>query len=244
MTVRAQALWAVGHRVVSLAMGEPDFATPAHAIEAAHRAVRAGNTHYPPQDGTPALKEAIRHQFARDNRLDDALDQIKMANGGKQINANAFLATLDPGVEVVIPAPYWTSYAGQAKFAGGVPRFVVCPQNKGFRLRAEDLAAAITQRTKWVVLNCPNNSSGAAPGEADLCAIAEVLPRYPHLRVLSDDIYEHLIYDVFRLLFRLDLKAMLALGALADKAGRAQHARPPIGLSDGPNFVSLESLPA
>lgn len=198
MTVRARALRAAGHRVISLAIGEPDFDTPPHAIEAAHRAALAGDTHYPPQDGTPALKEAIRRKFARDNGLDYALDEIMVANGGKQIIANAFLATLDPGDEVVIPAPYWISYADQAKFAGGVPRFVACPQNNGFRLRAEDLAAAITPRTKWVVLNSPNNPSGAALGEEDLRAIAEVIRRHPHLWVLSDDIYEHLIYDGFR----------------------------------------------
>ena len=198
MTMRARALRAAGHRVISLAIGEPDFDTPAHAIEAAYRAALAGDTHYPPQDGTPALKEAIQRKFARDNGLDYALDEIMVANGGKQIIANAFLATLDPGDEVVIPAPYWISYADQAKFAGGVPRFVACPQNNGFRLRAEDLKAAITPRTKWVVLNSPNNPSGAALGEADLRAIAEVLRRYPHLWVLSDDIYEHLIYDGFR----------------------------------------------
>lgn len=198
MTMRARALRAAGHRVISLAIGEPDFDTPAHAIEAARRAALAGDTHYPPQDGTPALKEAIQRKFARDNGLDYALDEIMVANGGKQIIANAFLATLDPGDEVVIPAPYWISYADQAKFAGGVPRFVACPQNNGFRLRAEDLEAAITPRTKWVVLNSPNNPSGAALGEADLRAIAEVLRRHPHLWVLSDDIYEHLIYDGFR----------------------------------------------
>ncbi|WP_114375444.1 pyridoxal phosphate-dependent aminotransferase [Elioraea thermophila] len=198
MTVRARALRAAGHRVISLAIGEPDFDTPAHAIEAAHRAALAGDTHYPPQDGTPALKEAIRRKFARDNGLDYALDEIMVANGGKQIIANAFLATIDPGDEVLIPAPYWISYADQAKFAGGVPRFVACPQNNGFRLRAEDLAAAITPRTKWVVLNSPNNPSGAALGEEDLRAIAEVVRRHPHVWVLSDDIYEHLIYDGFR----------------------------------------------
>ncbi len=198
MTMRARALRAAGHRVIILDIGEPDFDTPAHAIEAAYRAALAGDTHYPPQDGTPALKEAIQRKFARDNGLDYALDEIMVANGGKQIIANAFLATLDPGDEVVIPAPYWISYADQAKFAGGVPRFVACPQNNGFRLRAEDLEAAITPRTKWVVLNSPNNPSGAALGEADLRAIAEVLRRHPHLWVLSDDIYEHLIYDGFR----------------------------------------------
>ncbi|MCS6855452.1 MAG: pyridoxal phosphate-dependent aminotransferase, partial [Elioraea sp.] len=198
MTVRARALRAAGHRVISLAIGEPDFATPPHAVEAAHQAARAGDTHYPPQDGTPALKEAIRRKFARDNGLDYALDEIMVANGGKQIIANAFLATLDAGDEVVIPAPYWISYADQAKFAGGVPRFVACPQNNGFRLRAEDLEAAITPRTKWVVLNSPNNPSGAALGEGELCAIAEVIRRHPDLWVLSDDIYEHLIYDGFR----------------------------------------------
>ncbi|WP_027283509.1 pyridoxal phosphate-dependent aminotransferase [Rubritepida flocculans] len=197
MGMKARELAAKGIRVISLAAGEPDFPTPPHAIEAAHRAALAGDTKYPPQGGTPALKAAIRRKFLRDNGLDYAEDEILVTNGGKQAIFNAFMATLDPGDEVVIPAPYWISYADMAKVAGGVPVTVSCPQNNGFKLRPEDLAAAITPRTKWVLLNFPNNPTGAACSRAEMQAIAEVLLRHPHVWVMTDDMYEHLVYDGF-----------------------------------------------
>jgi aspartate aminotransferase len=197
MTMKGRELAAKGIKVISLASGEPDFASPAHAIEAAHQAALAGDTKYPPQDGTAALKEAVQRKFRRDNRLDYALDEIMVANGGKQCIYNALMATLDPGDEVVIPAPYWISYADMAKVAGGVPVTVSCPQNNGFKLRPEDLEAAITPRTKWVMLNFPNNPTGAACSRAEMTAIAEVLKRHPHVWVMTDDMYEHLVYDGF-----------------------------------------------
>jgi aspartate aminotransferase len=197
MTNKARALRAAGHRVISLAVGEPDFATPPHAIEAAHKAALAGDTHYPPQDGTPALKAAVQRKFRRDNGLDYALDEIMVSNGGKQIIANAFLATIDPGDEIIIPTPYWISYAEQAKLAGGRPVFVACPQNNGFKLRPEDLEAAITPKTKWLVLNSPSNPSGAALSAEELRAIGAVVARHPEMWVLSDDMYEHMVYDGF-----------------------------------------------
>ena len=197
MTTKARALTAAGHTVISLAVGEPDFDTPAHAIEAAHKAALAGDTHYPPQDGTPALKQAVQRKFKRDNGLEYALDEIMVANGGKQIIINAFLATIDEGDEVVIPSPYWISYADQAKLAGGKPVFVPCPQNNGFKLRAEDLEAAITPRTKWLVLNSPNNPSGAALSADEIRQIGAVLERHPQVWVLSDDMYEHMVYGDF-----------------------------------------------
>ncbi|MCX8133564.1 MAG: pyridoxal phosphate-dependent aminotransferase [Roseococcus sp.] len=197
MGMKARELAARGIRVISLAAGEPDFPTPAHAIEAAHQAALAGDTKYPPQGGTPALKAAIRRKFLRDNGLDYAEDEILVTNGGKQAIFNAFMATLDAGDEVVIPAPYWISYADMAKVAGGVPVTVSCPQNNGFKLRPEDLEAAITPRTKWVLLNFPNNPTGAACSRAEMRAIAEVLLRHPHLWVMTDDMYEHLVYDGF-----------------------------------------------
>ncbi|TQF82836.1 pyridoxal phosphate-dependent aminotransferase [Elioraea sp. Yellowstone] len=197
MTNKARALRAAGHRVISLAVGEPDFETPPHAIEAAHKAALAGDTHYPPQDGTAALKAAVQRKFKRDNGLDYALDEIMVSNGGKQIIANAFLATIDEGDEVIIPTPYWISYAEQAKLAGGRPVFVPCPQNNGFKLRAEDLEAAITPKTKWIVLNSPNNPSGAALSGEELRAIGAVVARHPQVWVLSDDMYEHMVYDGF-----------------------------------------------
>jgi aspartate aminotransferase len=197
MTMMGRELAAKGVKVVSLASGEPDFPTPPHAIEAAYRAAREGDTKYPPQDGTRALKEAVQRKFKRDNNLDYTLDEILVTNGGKQSIFNALMATCDPGDEVVIPAPYWISYADMAKVAGGRPVPVSCPQNNGFKLRPEDLDAAITPRTKWVMLNFPNNPTGAACSRAEMQAIAEVLLRHPHVWVMTDDMYEHLVYDGF-----------------------------------------------
>jgi aspartate aminotransferase len=190
-------LAAQGIKVISLAVGEPDFDTPRHAIEAAYKAALAGDTKYPPQDGTKALKEAIQRKFKRENGLDYALDEILVSNGGKQVIMNAMLATCDVGDEVIIPAPFWISYADMAKLAGGVPVTVACPQNNGFRLRPEDLEAAITPKTKWLLLNFPSNPTGAACSRAEMKALAEVLLRHPHVWVLTDDMYEHLLYDDF-----------------------------------------------
>ena len=197
MTMKGRELAAKGIKVISLASGEPDFPTPPHAIEAAYRAAREGDTKYPPQDGTRALKEAVQRKFKRDNNLDYALDEILVTNGGKQSIFNALMATCDPGDEVVIPAPYWISYADMAKVAGGRPVPVSCPQNNGFKLRPEDLDAAITPRTKWVMLNFPNNPTGAACSRAEMQALAAVLLRHPHVWVITDDMYEHLVYDGF-----------------------------------------------
>jgi aspartate aminotransferase len=195
MSTRAREMRAEGHDVISLAIGEPDFPTPPLGIEAAHRAALDGLTKYPPVDGTPELKSAIRRKFQRDQGLDFEANQVMVANGGKQAIFNAFAATLDEGDEVVIPSPYWSSYVLTAEFLGGVAVPVSCPANNGFRLRAEDLDAAITPRTKWVVLNAPNNPTGAAYTAEQLGALAEVLRRHPHVWVFSDEIYEHLRYD-------------------------------------------------
>lgn len=195
MTIKARELRAAGHQVVQLTIGEPDFASPPHAIDAAHRAALAGDTKYPPQDGQPALKAAIRRKFQRDSGLDFAPDQIVVGNGGKQVIFDAYLATLDEGDEVLIPAPYWSAYALMAEVVGAVPATVSCPQNNGFRLRPEDLDAAVTPRTKWLVLNNPCNPTGAAYSAGELRALGEVLLRHPHVWVLSDDMYEHLVYD-------------------------------------------------
>ena len=195
MTAKAREMRAKGVNVISLANGEPDFASPRHAIEAAYQAALAGDTKYPPQGGTPALKAAIARKFKRDNNLDLRADEIIVGNGGKQVIFNAFMATLDPGDEVVIPSPFWVSYADMAKVAGGVPVTVSCPQNNGFKPRPEDIEAAITPKTKWVMLNFPGNPTGAVPSRAELAAIGEVLLRHPHVWVMSDDMYEHLLYD-------------------------------------------------
>src|SRR5579872_2746055 len=194
MTNRARELAAGGARVIQLTIGEPDFATPPHAIEAAHQAALRGETKYPPQDGTKALKAAVQRKFQREHGLDYGLDQIVVGNGGKQVFFDALLATVEAGDEVLIPAPYWSAYALMTHTVGGEPSFVNCPQNNGFRLRPEDLEAAITPRTRWLVLNFPNNPSGAACSAEELAAIAQVMLRHPQVWILSDDMYEHLIY--------------------------------------------------
>ena len=194
---RARALAARGIKVIALTVGEPDFASPPHAIEAAHQAALSGDTKYPAQDGSPALKAAVQRKFKRDNQLDYAMDEIMVGNGGKQIIFNAFMATLNPGDEVVIPTPYWISYADMAKVAGGVPVMVSCPQNNGFKLRPEDLEAAITPHTRWLLLNFPNNPTGAACSRAEMQALADVMLRHPHVWIMTDDMYEHVIYDGF-----------------------------------------------
>ncbi len=197
MGAKARELAAQGHKVISLTTGEPDFDTPAHAIEAAHQAALKGDTKYPPQGGTAAMKAAVIRKFKRDNGLDFTPDEILITNGGKQSIFNALMATVDPGDEVVIPAPYWISYGDMAKVAGGVPVTVSCPQNNGFKLRPEDLEAAITPKTKWVMLNFPNNPTGAACSREEMKALADVLLRHPHVWVMTDDMYEHLVYDGF-----------------------------------------------
>jgi len=197
MSSRARVLKAEGKDVISLAVGEPDFPTPPHAVEAAHQAALAGDTKYPAQDGGVPLKKAIQAKFKRENNLDYALDEICVCNGGKQVLMNALLATVSPGDEVLIPVPYWASYGEMVKLAGGTPTFVSCPQNNGFKLRPEDLEAAITPRTKMLMLNFPNNPTGAACSRDEMQAIADVMLRHPDVWVLTDDMYEHLVFDGF-----------------------------------------------
>ncbi|MBV7520526.1 pyridoxal phosphate-dependent aminotransferase [Ensifer sp. ENS12] len=197
MSQRARDLAANGVKVISLSSGEPDFPTPTNAVEAAHAAALAGDTKYPPLDGTPPLRQAIARKFKRDNNLDYDPSEIVVAGGGKQIIFNAVLATCNPGDEVVIPSPSWISYADIVKFAGAVPVPVDCPQQNGFKLRAEDLEAAITPGTKWLFLNFPNNPTGAACSRAEMKEIAEVMLRHPDVWIMTDDMYEHLIYDDF-----------------------------------------------
>ena len=198
MTARARAMRTRGVEVIALTIGEPDFDSPRHAIEAGYQAALRGDTKYPPQDGTLALKQAIQRKFQRDSGLEFALDEITVSNGGKQVIFNALMATLDDGDEVVIPAPYWGAYPLMVQVVGGVPVAVNCPQNNGFKLRPEDLDAAITPRTKWLILNSPNNPTGAAATRDELAALGEVLLRHPHVWIMSDDMYEHLVFDGFR----------------------------------------------
>ena len=195
MTAKARELADKGVKVVSLSTGEPDFDTPEHIVDAAVRAARGGDTHYPPLDGTRALKEAVRRKFARENRLDYALNEIMVGNGAKQIIFNALMATLAPGDEVIVPVPCYASYADMTRAVGGNPVLLSCAQNNGFRLRPEELEAVITPRTRWVILNMPNNPTGTVYSRADLEAIADVVMRHPHVWVMTDDIYEHLTYS-------------------------------------------------
>ena len=195
MTRKVRELRAQGVKIVGLSSGEPDYASPRHAIQAAYKAALAGDTKYPPQDGVKALKEAVQRKFKRDNNLDYALDEVMVSNGSKQIMYNATMASVNPGDEIVIPSPGWISYADQFKLAGGVPVFVSCPENNQFKLRAADLDAAITPKTKWVVLNFPNNPTGAVCSRAQMRELAQVLLKHPHVLIMADEIYEHLIYD-------------------------------------------------
>jgi aspartate aminotransferase len=197
MTIKARELRAAGKPVITLTTGEPNFASPPHAVEAAHQAALAGDTKYPPQDGTRVLKEAIQRKFKRDSGLDYALDEIAVSNGGKQCIFNAIMATVNPGDEVIIPVPAWVAYSQTTELCEGVPVLVSCSQNNGFKPRAEDIEAAITPRTKWLILNNPNNPTGACCSAKEIGEIAAVMRRHPHVWVMSDDMYEHLLFDDF-----------------------------------------------
>jgi aspartate aminotransferase len=184
-----------GRPVIVLGAGEPDFDTPDHVKAAAEAAIRAGQTKYTTLDGTVELKQAIADKFRRENSLDYALDEITAGAGAKQVIHNAFMATLDPGDEVILAAPCWTSYIDMVLIADGKPVNVVCREDNGFRLDAADLEAAITPRTRWLLLNSPSNPTGAAYSAEQMMPILEVLKRHPHVWLIADDIYEHLIYD-------------------------------------------------
>ncbi|MYN12478.1 aminotransferase class I/II-fold pyridoxal phosphate-dependent enzyme [Pusillimonas sp. TS35] len=186
---------AAGRPVVVLGAGEPDFDTPDHVKEAAIRAIQAGDTKYTGLEGTAALKEAIARKFERENGLHFAPQEIMASTGAKQVLHNALMATLDPGDEVLLPAPCWTSYVDMVKIAGGAPRLITCTEENGFRLTARDLEAAITPRTRWLLLNSPSNPTGAAYSADTLRPLLEVLMRHPHVWLMADDIYEHLLYD-------------------------------------------------
>ena len=198
VTSKAAELKAAGHDIIGLGAGEPDFDTPDFVKEAAIEAIRQGQTKYTAVDGTPALKAAVQAKFKRDNGLDYALDAISVNVGGKQTIFNAMVATLDPQDEVVIPAPYWVSYPDIVQFCGATPVIVPCGIEQGFKLLPEQLDAAITPATKWVILNSPSNPTGAAYTEAEIRALADVLLGHPHVYVLTDDMYEHVVYDDFQ----------------------------------------------
>ncbi|OLO04907.1 pyridoxal phosphate-dependent aminotransferase [Salinicola socius] len=191
---RVTELRAQGRDIINFTIGEPDFDTPAHIAEAAIAALKAGDTHYTPSAGTPTLRQAVADKLARDNGLDYTRDEIVIGAGGKPILYHALAATLNPGDEVIVPAPYWVSYPDLVALNEGVPRIVICDATCGFKLTAKALACAITRKTRWLVLNTPSNPTGAVYTAAELDALAAVLRENPHVGVISDEIYEHFVY--------------------------------------------------
>ncbi|EKX59373.1 Aspartate aminotransferase [Rhodobacter sp. AKP1] len=197
VTNKARELAAAGRDVIGLGAGEPDFDTPDNIKAAAKRAIDAGRTKYTAVDGIPELKRAICEKFERENGLKYTPAQVTVGTGGKQILYNALVATLNPGDEVIIPAPYWVSYPDMVLLAGGTPISVAAGMETGFKLTPEQLEAAITPRTKWFIFNSPSNPTGAAYTRAELAALCEVLMRHPQVWIMSDDMYEHLVFDDF-----------------------------------------------
>ena len=195
---KAMELKAAGHDVIGLGAGEPDFDTPDNIKAAAIAAIEAGQTKYTPVDGIPEVKQAICAKFKRENGLDYTPSQVAVSTGGKQVLYNALLATLNPGDEVIIPAPYWVSYPDMVRLGGGEPVIVETTLEDGFRISPEALEAAITPNTKWFIFNSPSNPTGAGYGHNQLKALTDVLMRHPHVWVMTDDMYEHLAYDGFQ----------------------------------------------
>lgn len=191
----SKELAATGVDVIDLSLGEPDFTAPEHITEAAFVAARSGRMLYTASLGTPELRRVIANKFARENTIDYAIDEIAVANGAKQIIFNALMATMNEGDEAILPAPYFVSYPEMVKLFGGVPVTPSCSASQGFRLTPDVLESAITPRTKWLFLNLPGNPSGAAYSETELQALGEVLMRHPQVMILSDEIYEHIIFD-------------------------------------------------
>jgi aspartate aminotransferase len=198
ITAKARALKAAGRDIISLSAGEPDFDTPANVKAAAKRAIDAGDTKYTDVPGTMALRRAVAAKFKRDNGIEYAPEEIIVGTGGKQVIYNCMIATVNPGDEVVIPTPCWVSYPDIVQLAEGTPVLVHASQNNGFKMRAEELEAAITPRTKWLMLNSPSNPTGAAYSAAELRPICDVLLRHPEVWIMTDDIYEKLVYDGFQ----------------------------------------------
>ena len=197
VTQKARDLKAAGKNIISLGAGEPDFDTPDYIKDAAIEAIRSGKTKYTAVDGIPELKEAIAAKFKRDNNLDYETSQISVGPGGKAVIYNALVATLNPGDEVIIPVPYWVSYPDMTLLAGGEPVFAKASADNGFKLTPDALEAAITPRSKWLIFNSPSNPTGAAYTHDEIKALTEVLLRHPQVMILSDDMYEHIIYDDF-----------------------------------------------
>lgn len=198
VAAKAKELKAAGKDVIGLGVGEPDFDTPDFIKEAAKRAMDRGETKYTAVSGTPELRKAVAEKFKRDNDLEYTADQIIVGTGGKQILYNALMASVNPKDEVIIPAPYWVSYPDMTLLAEGTPVFVECTQENEFKLQPEDLEAAITNKTKWIILNSPSNPTGSAYSYDEMNKITDVLVKHPHVWIMVDDMYEHLVYDNFK----------------------------------------------
>ena len=198
VTQKARELRAAGKDVIGLGAGEPDFDTPDNIKNAAIRAIKVGDTKYTAVDGTPALKKAIAKKFKRENKLNYSTAQITVGTGGKQVLYNTFMATLNKGDEVIIPAPFWVSYPDMVLLAGGKPKIVKCTEQEGFKLTAKKLKKAITKKTKWVIFNSPSNPTGAGYTKKEIQDLAKILIRNKKVHILSDDIYEHVKYDNFK----------------------------------------------
>lgn len=209
VTQKAAELKAAGRDVIGLGAGEPDFPTPDNIKAAGIRAIENNDTKYTAPDGTPALKKAIAAKFKRENGLDYTPDQVHVASGGKQVIYNAMMATLNPGDEVIIPAPYWVSYPDIVLLAGGTPVFIETTLDSGFKVTAAQLEAAITEKTKWIILNSPSNPTGAAYSVDDLKPLTDVLVKHPQVWVLTDDMYEHITFDGFKFVTPAEIEPAL-----------------------------------
>ena len=208
VTSKAREMRAAGKDIIGLGAGEPDFDTPDNIKEAAIEAIKKGDTKYTAVDGTPALKKAVQNKFSRENGLSYDLDQITVGTGGKQVLYNAFMATVNKGDEVIIPAPYWVSYPDIILLAGGKPKIVKCEEKDNFKLTPKKLEKAISKKTKWVILNSPSNPTGSAYTKKEIEDLSKILIKYKKIYILSDDIYEHIIYDNFKFFTIAQIKTL------------------------------------
>ena len=208
VTSKAREMRAAGKDVIGLGAGEPDFDTPDNIKEAAIQAIKRGETKYTAVDGTPALKKAIQEKFSRENNLTYELDQISVGTGGKQVLYNAFMATLNPNDEVIIPAPYWVSYPDMVLLAGGKPKIVKCSEKNEFKITPAELKKAITKKTKWLIINSPSNPTGSCYTKEEIQELSKILIKNKKVFILSDDIYEHITYDGFEFFTIAQIKAL------------------------------------
>ena len=208
VTSKAREMRAAGKDVIGLGAGEPDFDTPDNIKDAAIEAIKRGETKYTAVDGTPKLKKAIQGKFTRENNLSYELDQISVGTGGKQVLYNVFMATLNPGDEVIIPAPYWVSYPDMVLLAGGKPKIVKCSEKNEFKITPDELKKAIGKKTKWLIINSPSNPTGSCYTKKEIEDLSKILIKNKNVYILSDDIYEHITYDDFKFFTIAQIKAL------------------------------------